>query len=161
MEKSVIGDEAGIDRYLVLEFFTVFSRFEYALKREGFLTTANGDANPNWDGFFDRYKDISLRLCTASSDAKHILSNPPMKQIVRNNVLGWTSANSEDELEYQRLNLFIRRIRNNLFHGGKFPFAPVAEPARNEKLIRAALNVLNEIRCEIEQINQHFDLKSV
>ena len=32
------------------------------------------------------------------------------------------------------------RVRNNLFHGGKW--VPVDEPARNEKLLRATLNIL-------------------
>lgn len=41
----------GIDKELVVAFFFEFSRFEYALKRAGFLNKNRNDAQPDWDCF--------------------------------------------------------------------------------------------------------------
>lgn len=37
----------------------------------------------------------------------------------------------------------VTTIRNNLFHGGKYPKAPVSEVARNKKLLDAGIVVMN------------------
>jgi hypothetical protein len=40
--------------------------------------------------------------------------------------------------------LYVRTVRNNLFHGGKFPrTGSVEEPLRNKKLITECLAVLD------------------
>ena len=48
----------GIDKDLVLTFFFEFSRFEYALKRAGFVPVTSGtkpvNAKPNWDAFAEK-----------------------------------------------------------------------------------------------------------
>jgi hypothetical protein len=41
------------DRMLVLQFFLVFARFEYALKRSGFLRGNESKVEPDWDRFAD------------------------------------------------------------------------------------------------------------
>lgn len=46
---QVIEELAG-DRNLVFDFFALFSRFEYALKRAGFLRDKER-AEPNWDAY--------------------------------------------------------------------------------------------------------------
>lgn len=49
------ADWRGINNELVVEFFYMFSRFEYALKRAGFLKRKPNEmephAEPNWDTF--------------------------------------------------------------------------------------------------------------
>jgi hypothetical protein len=47
----MIADSFRIDKGLVLEFFGVFSRFEYALKRAGFATGNERRVGPDWDCF--------------------------------------------------------------------------------------------------------------
>ncbi len=37
----------------------------------------------------------------------------------------------------------VRTVRNNVFHGGKFSEGSVAEPLRDETLIRECVAVLN------------------
>jgi hypothetical protein len=39
----------------------------------------------------------------------------------------------------------VRTVRNNVFHGGKFPSAEIEEPLRNEKLIGDCLSVLHAL----------------
>lgn len=36
----------------------------------------------------------------------------------------------------------LKTVRNNLFHGGKYPDGPVEEIARNREILRASLVVL-------------------
>jgi hypothetical protein len=36
-------------------------------------------------------------------------------------------------------------VRNNVFHGGKFPDEPIAEPLRDEQLIRDCPAVLESL----------------
>jgi hypothetical protein len=47
----MIADSFRIDKGLVLEFFGVFSRFEYALKRAGFATGNERRVGPDWECF--------------------------------------------------------------------------------------------------------------
>lgn len=150
-------DALKIDKDLVLEFVFYFSRFEYALKRERYLKNDNGAAEPDWDKFFRDNADLIDSLCSSLAEAKYIIEHPPKKQITTNGALGWVVREFSTERNYSRLCIGIRAARNNLFHGGKFPEGPIADVARNEKLIRAALNVLKELSSNIQEIKRHFD----
>lgn len=143
--KPVIVDWFGIDKDLVLEFLGAFSRFECALKRAGF---ASGDAsrvNADWDCFGKTLRTLSpeqrapvLRSCA------YLLQEPPKKQVLRDGHLAWSDAADTSLSDFERVLIYVRRVRNNLFHGGKFPApdGPVYEVARNKKLIQDALAVL-------------------
>jgi len=39
----------------------------------------------------------------------------------------------------------LRIVRNNVFHGGKFPDGPIVEPLRDEALIRDCLAVFERL----------------
>lgn len=125
-----------------LEFFVAFARCEYALKRGAFVRAGRNDsAEPDWDAlarslgstFFDEVK----------SKAPTIVADPPKRQVLENGMLDWRSPPSPQNT--QELLLAVRRLRNNLFHGGKFPFAPIDEPARNDILLTEALTVLGAL----------------
>ena len=57
------GDRVAVDQQLLLEFFLVFSRFEYALKASGFHKRhpqnppRNPRAEPDWDRFAASLRD--------------------------------------------------------------------------------------------------------
>jgi hypothetical protein len=40
----------------------------------------------------------------------------------------------------------VRTVRNNLFHGGKYPYPdePINQPARDRKVLSASLTVMEE-----------------
>ena len=38
--------------------------------------------------------------------------------------------------------LMVRTVRNNLFHGGKFPLIPVSEPSRDSTLLHHSITIL-------------------
>lgn len=47
------------------------------------------------------------------------------------------------DTEVWRLLLYVRTVRNNLFHGGKYESGPVSDPSRDEELIRSCLLVID------------------
>lgn len=66
---------------------------------------------------------------------------PPKKQVARAGRLYWEDAPATQGSDTERLLVHVRRVRNNLFHGGKFsetwPY-----PERSGKLVGASLVVL-------------------
>lgn len=148
-------DQLGVDKDLVFEFFLYFSRFEYALKREGFCKSSRR-AICDWDKFFSDHSKQIHELCLNSKYAKELIGAPPKKQINDNGNLGWSETNFSSEPTYKKLCFCIKGIRNNLFHGGKFPEGPEEDVARNEVLIQAALNTLKKM-SDFTILKKHFN----
>jgi hypothetical protein len=127
-------------------FFVAFSRFEDALKNAGFVKTSwNGTAEANWDCFASKYKDAFDPHSDNSLLAawKYFKDNPPRKQIPKGKALGWEDSSAPgNEPSLSWLLIMVRRVRNNLFHGGKFPFARIKDPARDPDLLKHSLTVL-------------------
>jgi hypothetical protein len=151
-----------IDRNLVAEFSIVFSRFEYALKRTP--PYAAGDekgVKADWDKFakdhdalFAQDTDKELKVAVG-----YLQSHPPEKQILRDNKLGWQHVCQQDVPPLQNLLLSVRRIRNNLFHGGKFPIpdGPVHEPGRDTALLQSCKTVLLKSLGLNDEVRRHFE----
>lgn len=59
-------------------------------------------------------------------------------------MLDWDSQRPNASTEIARLLLLVRRVRNNLFHGGKCNERVAEETARNEKLLRHGIIILTE-----------------
>jgi hypothetical protein len=140
------------DRELVLEFFLEFSRFEYALKRAGFLKQGTDDAIPDWDGFAQSLRErLGKKQDSQLGRARSVLMmKPPKKQVKGpSGGLAWRDNTPGDgEHEEAFLLRLVRTVRNNLFHGGKYPYpdGPVDDPARDRELLRAAIDVLRACR---------------
>jgi hypothetical protein len=129
---------AWAQTHAIVRFFYLFSRCEYALKRAGDF---HQNAVPNWDKLGKRLG--AAFFDDARSKAKVFFDRPVEKQVVSvDGDLSWepqaAPANCVD------LFLAVRRVRNNLFHGGKYPMRPVEEPARNADLIEAASLLLEQ-----------------
>jgi hypothetical protein len=137
------------DEELVLRFISVFSRFEYALKRDGWLQRVNA-AKPNWDGLarhleghFDKTAEGNDHAQGLREAADYILNQPPQEQVVDSGHLEWRDKrNRRPDLE--SLLLYVRRMRNNLFHGGKSQNGSPMEVDRNARLLGYGLTVLEE-----------------
>src|SRR4030095_10590367 len=75
----------------------------------------------------------------------YLTSDPPQKQIVSERSLWWkaTVRGNSESIEAYILRL-VRTVRNNLFHGGKYPspFGSVSDVGRNRQLLESAITVL-------------------
>jgi hypothetical protein len=56
--------------------------------------------------------------------------------------LDWAAAIPIDKSELVRALILARRVRNDLFHGGKYNPQTHEETERNERLLRATLDTL-------------------
>ena len=135
--------------HLANELFRTFARFEYALKAAGFCHTAPHDdaAKPDWTAFAGTVGDALNNPTNGDlrEAIEYILSHPPQKQILQDGTLDWREAlpTTPPEDRADLLLVLVRRVRNNLFHGGKFS-AQWFDAIRSEKLLRHSLTILRE-----------------
>lgn len=131
---------------LCYEFFREFARYEYCLKAAGFLCDKRV-AQVNWDRYamevthvFDSPEDTALKAAI-----EYFLEFPPKKQIVKDGMLAWDNTPLEEKIIAKKILILIRRVRNNLFHGGKFN-GEWFEPERSEVLMRHGLTIMEACR---------------
>ncbi|HEV2695986.1 MAG TPA: hypothetical protein VG347_24070 [Verrucomicrobiae bacterium] len=146
-------------RALLFRFFLVFARFEYALKRAGFANSSGSKVSANWDAFASKYN--AAFDPTNSPELKqayaYFKEHPPRKQIMKAGVLDWSEPNvlGQGPVLIWLLGS-VRIVRNNLFHGGKFPVAPIEEPARNPLLLYHALAIIDACLPLDMTVNEYF-----
>jgi hypothetical protein len=152
--------DISIDRDLVFDFFLRFSRFEFALKVTGYALGNDTKVTPDWDRFI---RDISsnflkTRTPELAQACDYFLLNPPKKQVLANRSLGWsTTLPCDPARESELLVKLVRRVRNNLFHGGKYNNAVHEETARNEDLLRGGLLILDECLRVSDSVRAAYD----
>lgn len=138
------------------ELFTTFARFEYALKAAGFHK-GDGAAESDWrsfaksvSGLFDDPDAPPLK-----DAVQYILHHPPKKQIVEGGKLAWAVAAPSTDLRSDLVLTYVRRVRNNLFHGGKFN-GRWFEPQRSEQLLKHSLTILHACLAASNDVNDAF-----
>jgi hypothetical protein len=140
-----IIEALNVPKELALGFLGVFSRFEYALKRAGYVKDKRTHVSPDWVTFG---KDLAAldpaALTSVSASCPYLLANPPKKQVLRLGALDW-EALPKEKSQIEDILASIRTVRNNLFHGGKFPTGPVEEPLRDKQLITECLAALQTL----------------
>lgn len=139
-----MDEHSELDR-LATELFRTFARAEYALKAAGW-NSGEGDARANWTAFA---KSVDAWFQAPASDevrdaVDFLLASPPKKQVVVNGVLQWREVKPETNSKADLTLQYVRRVRNNLFHGGKFN-GHWFEPERSELLLRHTLTVLRAV----------------
>ncbi len=138
------------------KFITTFLRFEFALKESGFCPES-GDALVEWHRVgLDLGKDF-FDYVRASGKAATLVNRPPKKQVMRNHQLEWRTL--EPPRNVDELLLAVRRVRNNLFHGGKSgdPEYDADNPSRSTTLIREAQWVVEQAILRIDDVKVHFE----
>lgn len=161
MHRRLVWLLTGDDSELVLQFFVYFSRFEYALKRARYVRGDRyNNAWPDWDRFASEHGDVLLEDTTDREfmEARaFLLREPPRRQIVRCGGLQWReNAQRPGESDAIYLLRLVRDVRNNLFHGGKYPNEEVSgRRLRNSALLQACLTIL-ETCLSLDADVKHF-----
>ena len=139
--------------------FRVMTRLEYALKKIDFLKRPNKknadkkNAEVDWDRFAtERLGAQFFDTVKASGKANVLIHSPPNRQTVRcadDPVWVPTSVSNTQELIGA-----LRRVRNNLFHGGKTNNTDIN---RNNALVDNALCVINAILQHDRELRKNFE----
>ena len=107
---------------LAFSFFKLFAQYEYALKVMAYAHAGRQQqAEIDWDRFAN---EVGAAIMNNDNPAvvqarQHILDHPPKRQVWVDGAVAWETISSEDRSP-QSLFSHIRRVRNNLYHGGKF-----------------------------------------
>ncbi|MGD9941681.1 MAG: hypothetical protein AB7L76_24975 [Burkholderiaceae bacterium] len=133
---------------LAFEFLGTFARAEYALKAAGFARGGTKSVEADWDGFakaigwhFARVKDGPFQEA-----ATFLLTEPPRKQVLQSGRLTWRDSPPDaTQTKAHHVLMMVRRVRNNMFHGAKVWSAEYGNRVRDERLIQAALVILNGV----------------
>lgn len=133
---------AEIDQ-LAFRFFKLFAQCEYALKAIGCGRATNADAaEADWDRFANEVGALLLsdqdpEIVAART---YLFENPPKRQVWTSGGVAWAAV-PNNERSAQILLSHIRRVRNNLYHGGKFNGRWI-DPDRSAELISKSLLLL-------------------
>jgi hypothetical protein len=154
----IIRRDERIDRELVLSFFENFARAEYALKRCGYVQEVSGKVAAAWDDFANFVEPRFNPTATESLSAavNYFYENPPLKQILSDGTLAWSAPETKVGRTLRQLLVFVRRVRNNLFHGGKFPGVLHDDPARNNLLLQHGLAIVLFVLSLEPDVLRHF-----
>jgi len=144
MNANELYKQLKVDKDIVARFFILFSRFEYALKREKYACMYNNRVYVKWSVFAKDYNSSFNfeRTDEIKSAVDYLEQHPPKKQILKNGTLGWKKVEKQSTLRLEQIICSVRRVRNNLFHGGKFPDGPIKEPGRNTELLESCIIIL-------------------
>lgn len=142
---------------LAIQLFQAFSRTEYALKAAGYHN-GDGNAEANWQKFALAVEPtisnpLSLELKAAIA---FILKAPPKKQVIVGGNIEWAVVAPTTISQADTLLQYVRRVRNNLFHGGKFN-GHWFDPERSESLLRHSLEILAACVASVPKIKEAYD----
>lgn len=143
------------DAEVIFDFFVVFSRFEFALKHAGYLKGNRDKAEPDWDKYctsvqdkFDKTSPLEFQEACG-----YYTSYPPKKQVVIDGQVEWKeNQQGSTESEFRWIIRSVKTVRNNLFHGGKFPYMPL----RDTRLLSYALVILHECMKYDRKVEREF-----
>jgi hypothetical protein len=126
-------------------FFFWFSRFEAALKEQGFLKSEQigAIAEPNW-AYFVRVYSTDYILTTSGTK---LLKLAPQRQMVgEGKTLTWQPVSlANDGTDLAKVVRMLKTLRNNVFHGGKSFAAGWDQPARTNELLDAGTEELHAL----------------
>lgn len=141
---------------LAFEFFREFARSEYCLKVSGFR---DGDRQPkaDWKAFSEEVLSVFEHPTEQTEIAiQYYLNFPPKKQVVREGNLCWDTTPPDHRNRAELILLQVCRVRNNLFHGGKFNGEWFA-PQRSEELLLHGLTILRAVISANHRTHKAFE----
>jgi hypothetical protein len=135
------------------KFIATFQRFEFALKETGYLPK-DGDATVIWGSVAKDLQEAGFfGAVRKSGRATTFLRMPPKKQISRGGSLDFAPADPPTNSD--QLLVAVRRVRNNLLHGGKSGDPEGDE--RNRTLIAEAQWIVEEALRTLPDVRAYFE----
>jgi hypothetical protein len=149
-----------INRDLVVAFFVVFARFEYALKEAGYVFDQGGRAAPSWKKY---NADVAPQFDDASPEELRViaelLKDPPLYQELTDQGIKWKPMNLDGPPVAQALSA-AAQVRHNLFHGGKH--TPHSPPERDQRLVALSFALLHaclqrspDVLAKFDELQRH------
>ena len=132
----------------------VLMRLEFALKDAGYVVAGQRQtAEVQWDRYAnEKLGSAFWNKIKEATSAAALIESPPKRQVVdQGGNLAWEEAGAVKSV--QELVGALRRVRNNLFHGGKSG-DPDAE--RNARLYAASLYIIDQILREDDIVRTIF-----
>jgi len=162
--KEIVKTQIPKSESIMFDFLITFARFECALKNIPEFLKIRKDRKgreypeADWDEFsksisdnFEQNTSKDIRLAV-----NFILKSPPKKQVVKDGILDWKDSLLDKNASItKKLSIYICRVRNNMFHGGKFNSIP-NEGDRNCKLIYHSMKILNYWLELNEEVKENF-----
>lgn len=141
MRHAEISDDL---RALTFDFFYWFSRFEFALKENGFLRNkAPGSrAEAGWDCFVREYEG---QYSPTAAGLSLIYKNPRRQMVGANELEFHDVAFDNQTSELGKVIGLLKTVRNNLFHGGKHGADGWDDPLRTQALLTLSISILDEL----------------
>jgi hypothetical protein len=135
-----------VPKDLTIEFVGTFARFEYALKRAAYVQGDESSVSADWDRLANELNALgAAALAPVFKCSSYLQKCPPTKQVLRAGELHWELRKGTCGSAIGDVLVDVRTVRNNVFHGGKFPDGPEPEPLRDEQLIKDCLAVLKSV----------------
>lgn len=143
-------------------FFVVFARFEYAMKQSGtYSRGGKSGVDPDWDGLAKDLGEEFFASVRAERLAQLLITEPPKKQIKQDDgSLGWRDMGAVSNA--RELFLAVRRVRNNLLHGGKYrdqcsgAYVEIGGSERSDALLSQSLAVLDLALNTKPEVDKYF-----
>ena len=146
-------DQLDAERDLVIGYFAGFSRFEFALINGGFAGGNAHHAVADWPAFLAQIEPhFNYQQTDELQNAVDFLeAHPPKRRALVNGTLRWVvNTDAEQKSRLQAIAVHIKAIRNNLFHGGKYPGTPAVPTERDGNLLRSAIVILEALLTQSE-----------
>jgi len=151
-------DDLQIDPAEVCEFFSVFARFEYAMKATRYCDSDRyGNAMPDWRSLEADLGGLigELQVPVIDEAIAYLLDEPPQVQKVVDRHPQFQAVPLDGETSGAKAIEAAKRVRNNLFHGGKH--TPHSPPERDTRLLRAASVILDACLIADPALNAEFE----
>jgi hypothetical protein len=137
-----------------VQFFKVMMRLEYALKANGYAEMNNNRLEICWDRFANESLGMPFfNTIRDSGKANTLIDNPPSHQ-KKEPSGGLAFRQAEQVVSIQGLLGALRRVRNNLFHGGK---SGDVDHGRNDALIAESIYVTTELLLVNDDLRTAFE----
>ncbi|WP_051249768.1 hypothetical protein [Maridesulfovibrio zosterae] len=145
------------------DFFHFFAMFEYALKTNGFCQTNKNKiiTGADWEGFAAANPHLfDNRTNTHTKESvDYLINQPPKKQALsEKGMIKWIDPPLYNDVgDHIKITRYIRQVRNNLFHGGKFKGNYFSAQERSRYLISHSTIIMQHVIANHSEMNAAFE----